>query len=49
MMKKLVSIISTKGKTPEQAAQEVFQAHQKYQKTINRKFNPNNKSPKFNI
>ncbi len=30
-MKHLVSIIGTKGKTVEQAAQEMFQAHQKFQ------------------
>ncbi len=31
-MKRLISIIGTKGKSPEQAAKEVFQAHQKYHK-----------------
>jgi hypothetical protein len=29
-MKRLISIISTKGKSPEQTAKEVFQAHKKY-------------------
>lgn len=31
-MKKLISLISTKGKTPEQAAKELFEAVQKFQK-----------------
>ncbi len=36
-MKKLISIISTKNKTPEQVALEAFQAHEKYFKTKNKK------------
>jgi len=32
-MKKLISLISTKGKTPQQATKEVWDAFQKYQKT----------------
>jgi len=35
-MKRLVSIISTKGKTSEQAAQEAFQAFQKFQQVNKR-------------
>lgn len=31
-MKKLISLISTKGKTAEQISKEVWEAYQKYQK-----------------
>jgi hypothetical protein len=32
-VKKLISLISTKGKTPQQITREVIQAYKKYQST----------------